>query len=228
MILIVLGARRVKALKEKKTLERGWWRDRCRSFQGKLQYIPIETLPGCSFNYFPPNVAPWFGKWPLPTGYPSHRWRIIDVPRLDSILKLIYRCTKAEAQGKRWPPVSGQNLYNLRYECLEFTIKTCGHCTIVPYIVPKIWSLEPCSPCLFRSAMGYTSGVRRWDWCFGAGVDLSDFGRLLSFLCDLLIQKAQNKGTEDISGTLSSYLKIIKSSTALSIWYQLPCFVSTY
>ncbi len=71
------------------------------------------------------------------------------MPRLDSILKLIYRCTKAEAQGKRWPPVSGQNLYNLRYECLEFTIKTCGHCTIVPYIVPKIWNLEPCSPCLF-------------------------------------------------------------------------------
>ena len=67
---------------------------------------------------------------------------------------------------------------------------------IVPYLLFKIWSHEPSSSCFFffdpvlqwdtllpnDAWASMESGVRRWDGCFGAGFDLSDFGRPASFL----------------------------------------------
>ena len=95
------------------------------------------------------------------------------------------------------PPVCGQNLkptYNRN--AWNFRTKTCGDCTIVPYL-HSTQNLEPWAifsvfffdPVLQWDTLlpndawaNMESGVRRWDGCFGAGFDLSDFGRPASFL----------------------------------------------
>ena len=60
MILIVLGARRVKALKEKKHGKGDGDATTADLFKANCKTFPSK--PFLAFLYFPPNVAPWFGK----------------------------------------------------------------------------------------------------------------------------------------------------------------------